>query len=255
MVLTPTRVNKPAERPRTGADLPEGEVIYLLLVLAAGAEIISSPAPAGARGGPPRPGGGRQEPGGGAAPRCRPLSSPAGCTAQLPRPAETRRGGSSSGGRPVLRELHRLRFFGVFFLHSGGKGASQPAVQPPNVPPLRGGRAGGLPQRGGPAGGGQPRRHGRPRKCRLDGAGRDRGGAGSGAGQGPRKLRRPRRQQMAAGPPPFSLRPLGVSRLGGEEERRAPAVPPRMWLRLCGSRRGYSANVQAGCVVCGVGVR
>lgn len=53
-------------------------------------------------------------------------------------------------------------------------------------------------------------------------------------------------------PPP---RPLGVSRLGGEEERRVPAVPPRLSLRLCGSRRGYSANVQAGCVVCGVGVR
>lgn len=59
VLLTPTRVNKPAVRPGTGADLPEGEVIYLLLVLAAGAEIISSPAPAGARRGPPRPGGGR----------------------------------------------------------------------------------------------------------------------------------------------------------------------------------------------------
>lgn len=144
--------------------------------------------------------------------------------------------------------------FFVFFLHSGGKGASQPAVQPPKVVVLprrksrgftaarrpRGRRAAPppWPAQEMPAGwsGEGPRRGGKRRR-----AGPEEAPATPSTANGGR-----------APPPP---RPLGVSRLGGEEERRVPAVPPRLSLRLCGSRRGYSANVQAGCVVCGVWVR
>lgn len=122
-----------------------------------------------------------------------------------------------------------------FFSTAGGKGPRNRPCSRPRSSSSRAGRAGGLPQRGGPEGGGQPRRHGRPRKCRLDGAGRDRGGAGSGAGQGPRRLRRPRRQQMAAGLPP----PQGRWEFPASEVRRS------------GGSRRCRRGCRCGCVVVG----